>query len=170
MLLRIIVKKRRAGLMATLFSSFLITQIMPPLVLGPLLLPVPALANFSNLSIVQLVTGTFPNPAPEAFLWVDVREVALAHVLAMEKSKEGAANKRFFIAAGAFSNKELAEIIQGEWPDHMKDKMPDMATIDVAFSFTGYDNSRSKEILGLEYRSLKESVIDTVKSLPELNL
>lgn len=28
-----------------------------------------------------------------------------------------------------------------------------------------YDNSRAKEILGIRFRSLKESVVDTVKSL-----
>jgi hypothetical protein len=32
----------------------------------------------------------------------------------------------------------------------------------------GYDNNKSKEVLGLTYRSLKESAVDTVNSLKPL--
>ena len=35
-------------------------------------------------------------------------------------------------------------------------------------SFYDADNSKSRRILGLKYRSLEESVVDTVKSLKEI--
>lgn len=31
-----------------------------------------------------------------------------------------------------------------------------------------YDNSRTKEVLGIQFRSLKESIVDTVRSLQAL--
>lgn len=143
-------------------------KIKPPLTLGPLIYPAPTLddVNYSLIPIAQIVANKFPEPNSEAFLWTDVRDIALAHVLAMEKADEGAGNERFFVVAGTFLNKELIKIIAGEWPEFMKDKMPDMAKVDLRRGPYGYNNTKSKELLGLEYRSLKECVIDTVKTLP----
>jgi len=53
-------------------------------------------------------------PETGTFIWVDVRDLALCHVLAIEK--EEAANKRFFITAGYFSNKEIAQVIEKHYP------------------------------------------------------
>ncbi len=55
-------------------------------------------------------------------LWVDVRDVAQAHVAAAEKKE--AANKRFFIVAGFFSNGEIVDIVRKEFPDLAKN-LPD---------------------------------------------
>ena len=100
------------------------------------------------------------------YLWVDVRDLALAHVKAVEV--EEAAGKRFFLTAGKFANVEVVEIIKDAFPD-LADKLPNGEALkegempkEEMFS---YDNSRSKEVLGVTYRSLKECVVDTVKSL-----
>ena len=55
------------------------------------------------------------------FLWTDVRDLALAHVRAAERPE--AAGKRFFITAGYFSNKEIANIIRDSFPD-LDSKLP----------------------------------------------
>lgn len=55
------------------------------------------------------------------FLWTDVRDLALAHVRAAERSE--AAGKRFFITAGYFSNKEIANIIRDSFPE-LDSKLP----------------------------------------------
>ena len=47
---------------------------------------------------------------------MDVRDVALAHVLAAELPD--AANKRFFVTAGYFSNREVVEIIRKNFPEY----------------------------------------------------
>ncbi len=104
-------------------------------------------------------------PATGTYLWVDVRDVALAHVKAIELP--AAANKRFFITAGHFSNKEIVDIIREAFPD-LADKLPSKDVKGGDYPEDGvykYDNGRSVEVLGLQYRSLKESVVDTVKSL-----
>lgn len=54
-------------------------------------------------------------PPTGYFLWTDVRDLALAHVRAAERSE--AAGKRFLITAGHFSNRRIADIIAEGFPD-----------------------------------------------------
>lgn len=114
------------------------------------------------------MTGAAKERCPPTgnFFFVDVRDIALGHVLAMEK--EEAAGKRFFIVASHFSNKEIAEIIGKRFPE-LKDKLPTgeaLASGDYpAAGIYNFDNRRSVDVLGLKYRSLEDSIVDTVKSL-----
>lgn len=105
-------------------------------------------------------------PPTGTYLWVDVRDLALAHVLAMEKPE--AAGERFFITAGKFCNREMAEDMYEAFPE-LREKLPTREALKPGDyppegSF-GFDNKKSREVLGLAYRPLKESVVDTVKSL-----
>jgi len=115
----------------------------------------------------DLITGKFKDEIPETgtFAFVDVRDVAKAHVSAMEKADAG--GKRFFIVAGPFSNREVTEIIRANFPEYAS-KLPPASASGGDYPEGGAfktDNSRSVEVLGLEYKSLKDSIIDTVKSL-----
>ena len=105
-------------------------------------------------------------PPTMNYFFVDVRDIALAHVLVAEKSE--AAGKRFFVVSGRFSNKEIAEIIGDAFPE-LKEKLPSGEALkpgDYPEEGTyDFDNSRSKSVLGLTYRSLRETIVDTVKSL-----
>jgi hypothetical protein len=78
---------------------------------------------------------------------------------------DAAANKRFFVTAGHFSNKEIAQIIQKEYPE--TSNLPSESTPGGDYPKDGvykYDNSRTKHVLGIQFKSLHESVKDTVKS------
>ena len=114
------------------------------------------------------MTGAAKSSCPPTtnYLFVDVRDLALAHVLAAEKLEAG--GKRFFIVGGHFCNKQIAEIIGEEFPG-LRDKLPSGEALkpgDFPEKGTyGFDNSRSKKVLGLTYRPLRESIVDTVKSL-----
>jgi nucleoside-diphosphate-sugar epimerase len=72
--------------------------------------------NTSNQRILHAAQGQFKDeiPASGVHFWVDVRDVAEAHVAAFEKPD--AANKRFFTTAGYFSNKEICQIITKNCP------------------------------------------------------
>lgn len=122
--------------------------------------------NTSNQRIRDIMTGKAKDEIPPTgtFIWVDVRDLALAHVKAAELP--GAANKRFFITAGYFSNKEIAEIIREAYPD-LESKLPGKDTKggEMPKEIYKYDNARTVEVLGIKFRSLKESIVDTVKSL-----
>lgn len=103
-------------------------------------------------------------PETGTFLWVDVRDLALAHVKSMEVAE--AANKRFFVTAGFFSNKEIAQIIKKNFSQYADDLPTDKTPGgDYPEAFYKYDNKRVVEVLGIKFKTLEESITDTVKSL-----
>ncbi|KAK5028697.1 Glycine-rich RNA-binding protein 2, mitochondrial [Exophiala sideris] len=147
--------------------NFQLSTINPPLVLGPVVHYLNSLdgINTSNERIANMIQGKCKEkglPPTGTFLWVDVRDVALAHVKAAEVPD--AAGKRFFVTAGYMSNGEIAQIIKKNFPD-LVDKLPTNLDSDRPKDLFGYDNSRSKEVLGIKYNNLEETIKDTVKSL-----
>lgn len=60
-------------------------------------------------------------PPTGTFLWTDVRDLALAHIRAAELPD--AAGKRFFIVAGYFSNRGIADAIREGCPE-LADRVP----------------------------------------------
>ncbi|RMX90437.1 hypothetical protein D0868_14507 [Hortaea werneckii] len=149
--------------------NFSIATMCPPLVLGPIVHYLNSLdaLNTSNQRVRDIMMGKAKDEIPPTgtFIWVDVRDLALCHVLAMEK--EGAANKRFFITTGYFSNKEIAEIIGKNFPQY-KEGLPSASTPGGGYPEEGVykiDNSNVVNTLGVKFRPLEESIVDTVKSL-----
>ena len=140
----------------------------PPLVFGPIVHYLNSLdsLNTSNQRVRDMLQGKAKEQIPETgvFIWVDVRDLADAHVKAMET--EEAANKRFFVTEGYFSNKEVAAIIRENFPKY-KDELPESAPGGDYPSEKLYevDNSRVKQILGIKFKGLEESITDLVKSL-----
>lgn len=107
-----------------------------------------------------------PPPRGTNHLFVDVRDLAIGHALAVEKHE--AAGKRFFMVGGHFSNKQIAEIIAEEFPE-LKDHLPTGDALKTGDYPTigpyGFDSTLSKSVLGMTYRPLKESIVAAVKSL-----
>lgn len=107
-------------------------------------------------------------PTAPVFTWVDVRDVALAHVRAVTCPQAG--GKRFYVVGGHFSNKRLADIIRASFPElEMLGRLPpeEKTVDDFPGDVYGFDNSRSRGVLGIGYRGLEESVVDTVRSILE---
>ncbi|GAD93755.1 ketoreductase [Paecilomyces variotii No. 5] len=147
--------------------NFDLATINPPLVFGPIVHYLNSLdaVNTSNARVRDLIQGKYKEklPATGVFLWVDVRDVALAHVRAIEVPEAG--GQRFFVVSGHFSNKQIADVIRETHPE-LDDKLPPKDTPDDLSPDTYKpDNSKSVKVLGLKYRNLKESISDTVKSL-----
>jgi nucleoside-diphosphate-sugar epimerase len=109
--------------------NFTIATMCPPLVLGPIVHYLNSLdgLNTSNQRIRDIILGKAKDEIPPTgtYIWVDVRDLAEAHVAGIEK--EEAANKRFFITAGYFSNKEIAQIVEKNFPQY-KDGLPTAST------------------------------------------
>ncbi|KAE8146042.1 NAD(P)-binding protein [Aspergillus avenaceus] len=152
--------------------NFDIATINPPLVLGPVVPYLNSLdaVNTSNSRISNLVRGNNKDKLPPTgtFIWVDVHDVALAHVKAIEVAEAG--GQRFFLVAGLYSNKQVVDVIREAYPQ-LEDRLPPKDSADdTPADVYGYDNTKSREVLGIQYRSLKESVTDTVKVSPTANL
>lgn len=138
---------------------------------GPVQRQLPTLdaMNTSNLRIRDLVQGKMREglePTAPVFTFVDVRDVALAHVRAVTRPEAG--GKRFYVVGGYFSNKRLSDIIREGFPE-LQGRLPPVrvAVDDFPDDVYGFDNRRSREVLGIEYRGLEGSVVDTVKSILE---
>ncbi len=153
--------------------NFQLSTCNPPLVLGPIVHYLNSLEslNTSNLRIRDLITGAAQSKCPPTgnYLWVDVRDLAEAHVLAMEKSET--AGKRFFITKGNFCNREIVEIISKEFPEY-KDRLPHGDALQSGDypdgGPTGWNNTQSLEVLKVNYRPFRDCIVDTVRSLQPL--
>jgi len=157
--------------------NFSIATINPPMVFGPIVHALDSLENMntSNQRILSAAQGKFKDEIPPSgvHLWVDVRDVAEAHVAAFEKPE--AANKRFFTTAGYFSNKEICQIIKKNFPE-FKD-LPSDSTPGGDYpegtpdkGLYSYNNKRSIDVLGLKYKTLEQSIVDSVKSFQKKGL
>ncbi|MBF9049073.1 NAD-dependent epimerase/dehydratase family protein [Roseobacter sp. HKCCD9010] len=95
-----------------------LSVINPALVLGPMV----GKDDSTSLQIVNgLMTGMFPAYPDFGFGVVDVRDVAKAHLLAMEHPK--AAGERFLVSAEYMMLREMGETIRATYPDHAR-KVP----------------------------------------------
>ncbi|CAJ0552343.1 Ff.00g063220.m01.CDS01 [Fusarium sp. VM40] len=150
--------------------NYSLSTINPPMIYGPVKYPIKSLdsVNTSNQLLASIIGGKQKDGLPPTGLplWVDVRDVALAHVKAMET--EGAAGKRFFVTAGHYSNEELYRTLYDNFPK-LRDRLPDETNkggdpSPVLKSF-GYDNTQATTILGMGWTSYEKTVIDSAKSL-----
>ncbi|GFF22146.1 putative NADPH-dependent methylglyoxal reductase GRP2 [Aspergillus udagawae] len=153
---------------------FSLVTLCPTLMFGPVVHPLRNLdeLNTSNQRIRNFMAGEYKAEIPDTgtsfFLWIDVRDAALAHIRAMEAS--GVMNKRFLLTAGYFSNKEICEVIRGSFPEYGP-QLPEQNTDSGGYpseGLYGFDNSQATKELGLTYRPLSTSITDTVMSLQKL--
>ncbi|THC87523.1 hypothetical protein EYZ11_013032 [Aspergillus tanneri] len=150
---------------------FTLTVMNPSLILGPVAASLASLqdVNTSNQRIRDFITGASKEKCPPtgSQFWVDVRDAALAHALAVEKTET--AGKRYFLTAGNFCNAEIVENIRQGFQELQSILPSGDALRDGEYPpggpKYGYDNSSSINELGLAYRSLQESVVDTVRSM-----
>jgi nucleoside-diphosphate-sugar epimerase len=150
--------------------NFELSTLCPPMVFGPMVHYVASLdaVNTSNARIRDMVDGKMKDQlAPSTiFIWIDVRDLAVAHVNAIELSE--AAGKRIFVTAGYYSNKEIAESVKRHFPEYKNNFPPGVIESDMPKDIYKYDNRQSREILKMDYRTLDECVRDTVVSLNEI--
>ncbi|KAL7202512.1 hypothetical protein ACSBR1_034061 [Camellia fascicularis] len=126
--------------------------INPAMVIGPLLQPT---LNTSAAAILNLINGsqTFPN---STFGWVNVKDVANAHIQAFEIPS---ANGRYCLVESVAHYSEVVKILQELFPAfQLPEKYkPFMPTFQVF-------KERTKS-LGIEFIPHKQSIKETVESL-----
>ena len=156
--------------------NFDVATVNPPLVFGPIVHYLNSLSalNTSNERVRDAIQGKWKDGvAPSGvYLWVDVRDVAAAHVEAAERPEAG--GKRFFTTAGYFSNSEVNKILRDNFPEY-KDVLPEPGSEltkagDKPAELYSYDNNRTIDVLGIKYISLEQSVKDLVKSLQAVGI
>ncbi|KAG9006950.1 methylglyoxal reductase (NADPH-dependent) gre2 [Tulasnella sp. 427] len=149
--------------------SFTLTTICPPMA-SRLQQEVTDLSklNTSAADMYALFTGQ-KEASNQAWIWVDVRDVALAHVLAIESS--AAPNQRYLVSSGRYSAQQFLDYIWENYPDRAKAKKISKGTPGKLYPEEGTytsDNSKSRKDLGLTYRDLDTMMDDTFGRFKEL--
>ncbi len=174
--------ERAAWKFADEHDELSVVVINPFLIVGPSITPS---LNTSNEIFVDLLGGEYPGIINLTWGMVDVRDVSEAHIRAMENDD---AQGRFICVEHTVSMKEVVELLsdEGYGEDH---KIPNLNMACTAgdyavrlFSYfqpsgTGtylrthigktpnFDSSKSREVLDLNYRPTKQSILDTLEDL-----
>ncbi|XP_011025551.1 PREDICTED: cinnamoyl-CoA reductase 1-like [Populus euphratica] len=131
--------------------------INPAMVIGPLLQPT---LNTSAAAILSLIKGaqTFPNAS---FGWVNVKDVANAHIQAFELSS---ASGRYCLVERVAHYSELVKILHELYPDL---QLPEKCADDKPYVPIYQVSKEKAKSLGIEFIPLEASVKETVESLKE---
>lgn len=145
---------------------FTVSSVTPPMVYGPAAQHVESLKhlNTSSADIYRLIDGSTKEVPPTAFwAFTDVRDLAVAHRLAYELPTAG--GERYFITSGNFSYQQVVDIILKLHPE-LYDLIPKLNPGPTTFEGVYHvSNEKAKLELGLTFRSLEESIRETVEGL-----
>lgn len=156
--------------------------INPGGILGPLLDDDP---GTTGALVVRLLRGAVPAAPGVRLEWVDVRDVAAAHVAALTQASAG--GRRHIVSGNVLSLMDIARILAAEFPAYAR-KMPrfempnwmvriagifDSSLRDVAPELGMHkctDASRVEKLLGHGLISAEEAAIATARSVIELGI
>ena len=148
----------------------------------------PALSKDVSVSLeipIRLMNGKTPGIPRLGFSLVDVRDVAECQVKAMELPE--AAGQRFLATHDFMWFEEAADILRKEFPAYSKKipsrKVPDMMlkimsvfqpiykqTVTELGRTRAASNAKASRVLGVKFRTAKEALVSSAKSLVELGV
>ncbi|XP_021682953.2 phenylacetaldehyde reductase-like [Hevea brasiliensis] len=138
-------------------KSIDLIAINPAMVIGPLLQPT---LNTSAAAILRVVKGanTFPNAT---FGWVNVKDVANAHIQALEIPS---ANGRYCLVERVAHYSEVVNMLRELYPDF---QLPEKCVDDKPYASTYQVSKEKAKSLGIDFIPLDVSLKETVDSLKE---
>ncbi|KAH6761756.1 Rossmann-fold superfamily protein [Perilla frutescens var. hirtella] len=139
--------------------------INPGLVIGPLLQP--TLNESSQCFLTLISQGKWTNAMPGGiFVFVDVRDVCDAHILAFE---EASANGRYCVVSKVLLCSHLLDFLRQLYPTHNFPISPEENGSSItAIAPFQVCNEKAKS-LGVNFISMEQSVQDTIQSLIDKN-
>ncbi|KAL4973381.1 hypothetical protein BDW66DRAFT_162102 [Aspergillus desertorum] len=140
--------------------SFDLVTLCPPMTFGPVVHPVPCVEslNESNAMLWKVAVGE-PLPVARVPFWIDVRDLADAHVGALLKPEAG--GRRYTTAAPERFSYGLAAGIIKEGFAELRERVS-LERQDVDESY-GLDGEMARRELGFSYREFRETVRDFVR-------
>jgi nucleoside-diphosphate-sugar epimerase len=142
-----------------------ITTINPALIFGPPEQPIQSndALNTSSQTIYQLISGKSKSLPPDGLpLFADVRDVAQAHILALQH--DSVVGKRVLLSGGPFTLYDTVQLIAEKRPElksrlpSLEDAKPDPRPI------SNVDTSIAED-LGLSFTSYETCLFDTIDAL-----
>lgn len=147
--------------------AFDLVTLCPPMTFGPVAHPVATTAalNESNAMLWKVASGETPLPVARVPFWIDVRDLALAHVEALLRPAAG--GQRYIPASPErFSYGRAAQIVVDHFAWARGSVTPEDQPVDESH---GVDGATAAEALGLDYKTFEQTVTDLVaqaKAMP----
>lgn len=144
--------------------AFSINYVCPSFVFGPQAFDSEVKENLNTSSEVL---NSLLNLTPDAGVpqakggYVDVRDVARAHIAAFEKDF---ANERLILNAGRFAGQDLLDVVHAEFPQLGRIPKGEPGT-GSKVPFCKIDNSRTLRLLGWDLIGLRQSVRDSIQQI-----
>jgi len=138
-------------------SKFEFAVVNPLFVLGPLS---SSEINTSLITLKKYLMGEITEPQPGFVGFVDVRDVADAHIVALEKPK--AVGQRLFACNEVRAWKEIAVSLRKQFPEYPVLKLADEPAPKPNF---GLDTTPLQELGWTAARSFDQMIFDSVESL-----
>ncbi|KAG6840383.1 hypothetical protein C0991_007044 [Blastosporella zonata] len=148
-----------------------LTTINPPFIYGPIApeFPPPRVNELTtNRMVYAVISGSFPEQL--APLFCDIRDVARAHVAALERTaKSSIPRKRYLVCGGAFTWKDMVEHLAKVMPE-LRPRLPAPETaLPLPGPASTIDAQPAAEDLGMiDYIGWEKTVEDAVRSLLEV--
>ncbi|KDR70025.1 hypothetical protein GALMADRAFT_255392 [Galerina marginata CBS 339.88] len=144
--------------------------INPPFVFGPPIHDVTSLKSLNTslqtwYDMVVAETPKTKETLSASNSWVDVRDTALAHVLALEKEEAG--GERIITSGGGYNWQEWLEaansLSSSPLPSHKLNKgFPEILESERVYHIS-YDKSKEQKILGIKFHTKVETSKDTLE-------
>jgi nucleoside-diphosphate-sugar epimerase len=157
-----------------------LTTILPGAIFGPLL----SSRTLGSAGIIQRMLDGMAGVPRIGLRVVDVRDVAAAHLLALDRP--GAAGRRFIVVGDLLSMSEVAEVLHEHFPDvatktprELPDPLvriaarfqPDLRTlVPMLGRRYSYSTAAARDVLGWTPRPSRQVVVDTAQSLIDLGM
>ncbi|CAK9438297.1 uncharacterized protein LODBEIA_P25210 [Lodderomyces beijingensis] len=145
--------------------QFTVATVCPGYVLGPQTFPIENKKELNtSAETINKLLKLKPNdkiPKGEG-VYIDVRDVAKAHIKAFEEEK--AQGQRLLLIAGKYNNQEIVNIIREDF-DVLDQILPEgnpAAAKDFAPRLDKWHNEETRKILGFKFIDLRQSVDDAV--------
>ncbi|KAH9893108.1 3-beta hydroxysteroid dehydrogenase/isomerase family protein [Xylariomycetidae sp. FL2044] len=147
--------------------DFDLVTLCPAMTFGPVVHPLAGLGalNESNSMLWKVAQGQ-PLPRARVPWWIDVRDLAKAHVEAMLRPDAG--GKRLLPGPDkGFSYDLAAQIMEEEFDWAKGNVCREEQVIDRSY---GIDGAVAARELGLEYRSFRDTVVDLITQLKKMEI
>ncbi|CAF1204273.1 unnamed protein product [Didymodactylos carnosus] len=143
-------------------EKFDIVCILPSWIFDPTTWQPTSSADFSESN--KIIYGLYQGQAPPSDIfphWVDVRDVARAHVLAIEKRNAG--GYRLIVNSGPFRVRDAIVSLK-----KLESRVVDPEHVKNLDKWCGMDNGKSVELLGMKYIGLDQCFTDMVEQFKKM--
>ncbi|KAF8908384.1 hypothetical protein CPB85DRAFT_1254037 [Mucidula mucida] len=113
--------------------------------------------------VVLVISGTTEVPKTGVPLFVDVRDAARAHVLALKN--DAVIGQRVLLNGGSYTFYQIVKLLQQKRPE-LASRLPSLEGVeDEPGPFARVDTAIAEKTLGMQFLSFEESFLDTIDSL-----